>query len=624
MAYDGEFYVEVSTRVPVLMVIQVGIPCNLTNDSKRFLLEHFDAIHNSPSQIYHFALPLCPSSSWLHKCYSVELSLGVKVVKELSAKWGACSCTVPQDNNIEALSCWKNTVAVGCGRGIIIIDAITGSKTATLSGHTGSVTSVVFSSDGRLIVSGSNDTTVKLWDVQTGGVIKTFYGHTGWVQSVSISADQTRIASGCDDNTICLWDVITRECLYTIEQEAPVCHVSFSPIDPQFIISISNKVWQLNINSHQLSPIYDGIHIAFSPHHDYFALCNWEVVTVHNSDSKAIVAEFYVANSWTNHCCFSPDGRLIAAAAHEIAYIWDITGPNPHLVETFVGITPYITSLAFSSPSILISVSPDGSIKFWQIGVLSTDPVTTDQQSILPPIQSVSLQAKAGVAISHDNDGMVKTWDISTGICNAIFQIPNAKNMQQGRSDAKLIDGRFIFVWYKNRKTHIWDTKTEELLQTLDTSECWGLRISGDGSKLFFLSEESIQVWSMWTWEPVGEVKLGLGWVPHLDSFCIESSEIRIYNLNSLILGGWDFGISGSSPVPFDPSIQKPHLDFIGVVWLIDGPARIKDTTTGKEIFWLSGRYARPRDTQWDGRYLIAGYGSGEVLILDFYGVCPQ
>jgi WD40 repeat protein len=77
------------------------------------------------------------------------------------------------------ISCWNNTVAVGSAhRDIVILDAITGSQTAILSGHTDEVNSVVFSSDGRSLVSGSDDKTVKLWDMQTGGAIKTFSGHT--------------------------------------------------------------------------------------------------------------------------------------------------------------------------------------------------------------------------------------------------------------------------------------------------------------------------------------------------------------------------------------------------------------------------------------------------------------
>ena len=47
-------------------------------------------------------------------------------------------------------------------------------------------------------------------------------------------------------------------------------------------------------------------------------------------------------------------------------------------------------------------------------------------------------------------------------------------------------------------------------------------------------------------------------------------------------------------------------------------------TVTGKEIFQLVGRYADPYDAQWDGRYLVAGYMSGEVLILDFNHMVPQ
>ena len=545
------------------------------------------------------------------------------MVKGLSAEWGACSRTVSQDSLILALSYWNNTVAAGSGSGsITIFDAVTGSQAAVLSGHTDWVRSVVFSSDGRLIVSRSDDATVKLWDVQTGGVIKTFHGHASWVRSVSISADHTRIASGSDDNTIRLWDITTGECLCTMQQEA-ISHVSFSPTDPQHIISISNnKVSEWDINGHQLSPTYNGTHIAFSPDHTQFALCYGNAVTVQNSDSRAIVAEFHVAGDDTSYCCFSPDGRLIAAAAGNTAYVWDITSPDPHLIDTFVGHISGITSLVFSSPSSLISGSNDCSIKFWRIGVLSIDPIATGQQSTSPPICSVSLQSKAGIAVSHDEDGVVKTWDISTGLCKATFQIPAARGVGPSESDAKLIDGRLIIVWYKDEKVHIWDTGTGELLQTLDTLHCNCLRISGDGSRFFSLHVGSIQAWSMWTWEPVGEVKLELWGGPYLDSLCIDSSRVRIHSTGSSAQEGWDFGISGSSPVPFDPSTGRPHLDFIGgAFWQTDGPCWIKDTVTGKVVFRLSGRYENPIGVQWDGQYLVAGYGSGEILILDFHDV---
>jgi WD40 repeat protein len=177
-------------------------------------------ICNSPSRIYDHALLFSPSSSWFHKYYTAELLQVPKLVKGSGSEWGKCSRTVSIHRYKPTLSYWGNVIAVGCeGRNIIILDVITGSQTAVLSGHSDRVRSVTFSSDGRLLVSGSYDRTVKLWDMQTGGAIKTFCGHTSRVTSVSISADHTRIASGSWDRTICLWDIQTGECLCTINSQ---------------------------------------------------------------------------------------------------------------------------------------------------------------------------------------------------------------------------------------------------------------------------------------------------------------------------------------------------------------------------------------------------------------------
>ena len=368
-------------------LVQGGTVCKWANDGQRFILEYLDTICNYPSPMYDSALPLS-SSSWLHKYYTAELLQAPKMVKGPKSEWGACSHTVLWDSSPWVLSYWNNTIAVGFGNGdIIILDAITGSQTAVLSEHTGGVECLTFSSDGKSLASGSHDNTVKLWDIQTGGAIKSFYGHTGFVQSVSISADHTRIASGSDNREICLWDIQTGELLYTIEQEKAVDHVRFSPMNPQHIISISGcKVWHWDVNGHHIPPTYSGTDIAFSPDHTLFALCNGQVITVQNSDLRAIIAKFCVATYIVKCCCFSPDGRLIAAvgdniiaASGNIIYVWDVASSNPHLIETFIGHTMTISSLKFSSPSSLISASYDKSVKFWQISTLSADPVTTDQ-----------------------------------------------------------------------------------------------------------------------------------------------------------------------------------------------------------------------------------------------------
>ena len=466
-----------------LPLIQGGFTCKWADDSQRLILEHFDTICNSPFQIYHLALPWCPSSSWLHKYYTAELLKVFKVVKGAKAEWGTCSRTVSLGGTVWTLSYWNNTIAVGSGSSdIIILDAITGSHTAILSGHTDEVNCFIFSPDGKSLVSGSDDNTVKLWDIQTGGVVKTFHGHTQRVWSVSISADCTRIASGSRDNTVRLWNTQTGDCLCTMEQHKTVRHVSFSPMNPQHLISISgNKIWWWDVNGHKVPPAYNGSYISFSPDHTQFALCNGKAVTVQHFDSETTVAEFHVATSDAKYCCFSPDGKLVAAAAGNAAYVWDIASPHPYLVGTFVGHTKDIKSLVFSSSSSLISASKDQSVKFWQIGALSINQVVTNSRPTpitLPPIQSVSLQTRVGIAISSDKNGVVKTWDLSTGLCKATFQIPDAKDIGLNKGDAQMIDGRLIFIWYKNDKLHIWDVGRGECLKTLDMSGLLSLKLT--------------------------------------------------------------------------------------------------------------------------------------------------
>ena len=277
------------------IIIQIGISCKWTSDSRQFLLEHLDTIHESPSQIYHSALPFCPPTTWIHEYYGPELSLDVQVVQGCPTEWGVCSRTVSLGTAIYEISCFDNTIAVGSGnQDIVILDAITGSHKTTLSGHADEVNSVVFSSDGRSLVSGSDDMTVKLWDMQTGGTIKTFSGHTGAVNTVSISVDYTTIASGSADKTIRLWDAQAGECLHIIEQDEVYC-VRFSPIDPQCFLSMCrHQVQQWNISSHQVGSTFAGTDVDFSPDGTQIVSCCGKVGMVQNSSSRAVVATFPV------------------------------------------------------------------------------------------------------------------------------------------------------------------------------------------------------------------------------------------------------------------------------------------------------------------------------------------
>jgi len=524
--------------------------------------------------------------------------------------------------------CWKDTVAVGLYSGeIITIDRITGSKTATLSGCMGVVRSLAFSPDGTSLVSGS-DNTVNLWDVQTGGIVKTFYGHTNHIFSVSVSVDCTVVASGSWDKTIRLWNVQTGKCCYVIQPKPKhwVDCVQFSSINPQHFISVSgNEVQQWDINGNQISccqikPIHNGYCVALSLDGTQLILYQGEDVVVQKSDSGETVAKFHVDGGDARCCCFSPDGRLIAVATGNTTYVWDIASSNAHPIRTFVEHKRNpITSLVFSSPSSLISSSTDQSIKFWHIGTSSMDPVVTDPEFAhlaSAPITSIILQASTGIAISSNSDGVVRTWDIPTGVCKASFQIP-VKDLRS--CCIQLVNGRLISAWYLDQKIHIWDVEKKGYLQTIEVPRhhVYGIRISEDGSKVFCLCRETIEAWSIQTREPMGRVEVGPSQV--LRPLTVDGSRVWIHFPLSESLG-WDFGILGSPP------IQLSHMPFLhpnSTKWWDVGQSRIKDIATGRVVFQLAGRFANPIDSQWDGQYLVAGCRSGEILILDFKHISP-
>jgi len=83
-------------------------------------------------------------------------------------------------------------------------------------GHANSVTSLAITPDGKHIVSGSLDRTIKIWDMKSGECINTLEGHTNSIFSLSITPDEKHIVSGSWDDTIKIWDFKSGECIYTI------------------------------------------------------------------------------------------------------------------------------------------------------------------------------------------------------------------------------------------------------------------------------------------------------------------------------------------------------------------------------------------------------------------------
>src|SRR5262249_19169218 len=82
--------------------------------------------------------------------------------------------------------------------------------------------------DGRHALSGSNDKTLRLWDLKTGETLRTLEGHTFLVTAVAVAADGSRALSGSSDNTLRLWDLVTGECLAEFPPDAAITCAAFA------------------------------------------------------------------------------------------------------------------------------------------------------------------------------------------------------------------------------------------------------------------------------------------------------------------------------------------------------------------------------------------------------------
>ena len=109
---------------------------------------------------------------------------------------------------------------------------------AVLTGHAFTVTSAVFSPDGKHILTASGDKTARIWDLDAPETIAVLSGHTHIVFGAVYSSDGRRIAIASFDNTARVWDVETAKTIAVLHGHGggSVLNAVFSP-DASLVIT---------------------------------------------------------------------------------------------------------------------------------------------------------------------------------------------------------------------------------------------------------------------------------------------------------------------------------------------------------------------------------------------------
>jgi WD40 repeat protein/serine/threonine protein kinase len=289
---------------------------------------------------------------------------------------------------------------------------------ATLVGHTGPVWSIAFAPDGHTVATGSDDTTLRLWDAATGAQISRLPGQGSAVFVVAFAHSGRSLLSGGGDGTIRLWNVATEtEQPLSLHVRGNVRRLTISPDDRTMALGSSTQgveLWDLDtqqirqtLSGHQstiLSIAFaaDGRTLATGDASGHLGL--WDTIT------GAEISSFAGDPLGIRALAFSPRRQILASAGTggKVIKLWDTT--RHRLISTLSANEPGAQSLQFSSDGHRLACgSRDGTIRIWDV---ESARLLADLSAHQGTVWSLAFSPDGLTLATAGEDRQGKLWDL--------------------------------------------------------------------------------------------------------------------------------------------------------------------------------------------------------------------
>jgi WD40 repeat protein len=322
------------------------------------------------------------------------------------------------------------------------------------TGHSSSVLSVAISPDGKTLASGSEDNTIKLWDLASGKQLYSLNGHSNRVKSVVFSPDGVTLATVSGDYTFKLWD-LKRGVEVRSFKSGDLKYPESVAISPDGKILAGGaydtiKLWDLSTGDELRSIKVDvaPVSLAFSPDGKTLACGIYQYAILFDvTDGKEILRLKHTADYGHEVSCvtFSPNGKTLASAGEMTIKLWDVAHGSE--LRTLTGHTAPVSSVVFAlDGKTLASGSEDKTIRLW-------DPASGNELRMLTPksqVYSVAFSPDGATLASGTTDPSIRLWKVADGtelsllvghssVTRAVALSPNGMTLASGLDNSVIL-----------------------------------------------------------------------------------------------------------------------------------------------------------------------------------------